>query len=146
MLEELEQQLEKNGISVTPTSLPVLGPFSPSSSGNGAGAKVKQEPVEDGSGCGSGGAFSPSSTPQTAKIATSLQEMQIASPPGSATLLKLAQPHQSGFLIGSAPGDMASYLSQQQQQHPNGVNNVADLSFLQQRQQQQQQQPMEFGG
>lgn len=90
---------------------------------------------------------------QTTKIASSLQEMQITSPLGAnqnGHLLKLS-PHPAGqqqqaFIIGSAPSDMASYLSQQQAAANN--SNVT-LSFLQQHQQhqrqQQQQQPMEFG-
>jgi hypothetical protein len=140
----LEAQLEKNGISVPPCNLPILAPFSPTSSQHGK--SIKQEPLEELN------SFSPSSTPQAAtKIASSLQEMQITSPLGVGNhhhhtpLLKLS-PHPDGsqFMIGSAPSDMASYL------HGNGQNNnsptAATLNFLQQqRQQQPQQQPMEFG-
>uniref|UniRef100_A0A914HYE1 BHLH domain-containing protein n=1 Tax=Globodera rostochiensis TaxID=31243 RepID=A0A914HYE1_GLORO len=139
-IQELEQQLEKNGINVPPSNLPVLGAFSPSSGGSVSGnnKSIKQEPLEDGN-CPQSVSFSPSSTPQTSKIATSLQDMQITSPLGAtqqhATLLKMSQSGaaQQGFMIESAPSDMANYLSQ----HPNGNG----LNILQ-----QQQQSMEFGG
>lgn len=149
VVQELEQQLEKNGINVPPCTLPLMGAgaFSPSSSGNN-GKAIKQEPQEDAAGanCSAASSFSPSSTPQTTKIATSLQEMQITSPLGvqqqphggagsghHATLLKLAvvqpgggggqQQHGGGapFMIGSAPSDMSGgYMGGAQQQQQGG--------------------------
>lgn len=152
-IQELEAQLEKNGINVPPGNLPAPSTInfsSPSRPQQQGGKPIKQEPLE----LSDLSSFSPSSTPQTTKIASSLQEMQITSPPGNlqqqpqqqggGTLLKLS-PHpaagQPPFIIGSAPSDMASYLSQ---------HGAASLNFLQQQQQQQQrqqqqQQPMEFG-
>uniref|UniRef100_A0A1I8BLI2 BHLH domain-containing protein n=1 Tax=Meloidogyne hapla TaxID=6305 RepID=A0A1I8BLI2_MELHA len=137
-IQDLENQLEKNGINIPPCKLPAPNALSPPiclPSSTQHGKCIKQEPSEE-----LIGSFSPSSTPQ-AKIACSLQEMQIASPTSShASLLKMSNIQQqfghSPFIIGSAPTDMANYLNQHVLN--NSTNN--SLNILQ-----QQQQPMEFG-
>ncbi|KAL3095266.1 hypothetical protein niasHS_007365 [Heterodera schachtii] len=154
-VQELEHQLEKNGINVPPSNLPVLGVLSPLSV-NGSNKSIKKEPPEDSvnSNCAQQSvSFSPSSTPQATKIATSLQDMQIASPIGTAnqqqhvTLLKMTHSgpthnHQHGFMIGNASNEVANYLSQHSNANNtnegNGGGNNMDLL------QQQQQQSMEY--
>ena len=82
-----------------------------------------------------------------AKIACSLQEMQIASPTSShASLLKMSNIQQqfghhspAAFIIGSAPTEMANYLNQHVLANNNSNNTTPNtLNLL-------QQQPMEFG-
>ncbi|CAK5097935.1 unnamed protein product [Meloidogyne enterolobii] len=143
-IQDLENQLEKNGINVPPCKLPAPNALSPPiclPSSTQHGKCIKQEPSEE-----LIGNFSPSSTPQ-AKIACSLQEMQIASPTSShASLLKMSSIQQqfahhspAAFIIGSAPTEMANYLNQHVLANNNSNNTTPNtLNLL-------QQQPMEFG-